>query len=212
MDFSQRFRSLRTERGLTQADIAERLGLTNRAVGAWESGRSRPRLDKLNQLAEMLGVKVSDLLGEDYDGTPFAASGTMVPLLGSAHMGDFEDEGSMDELIEIPTGVAERHPRGFLIHAQGSCMDRRYPADSYLLIDPDMEPVTGGAVLAESEDYGAVVRVYTRGTFHTFLAADSWSGEHPDIMAGPDDPPITVKGVVVWYMASEDLRRGNGAY
>ena len=47
MNFSTKFRLLRAKSGLTQAEIANKLGITGRAVGAWESGRSKPRLDKM---------------------------------------------------------------------------------------------------------------------------------------------------------------------
>lgn len=206
MNFSQRFKGLRLRAGLTQAEVAERLDLTNRAVGAWESGRSRPRLDKLQQLADLFNVTVSELMGEEAEPVPFRASGTMMPLLGYAHMGEPCDEDSLQEMLEVPSDVAERHPRGFLVHAQGDCMDMIFPRDCVLLVDPDMEPVNGRPVLAETSDYGAVVRNLTRGATHCMLTAASRSGEYPDIMAGPDDEPITVKGRVVWYMRDRDDR------
>lgn len=64
MDFSQRVRMLRDRAGLTQEAMAEKLGITNRAVGAWESGRARPRLAKMQELADLFGVTVSELMGE----------------------------------------------------------------------------------------------------------------------------------------------------
>lgn len=206
MNFSQRFKGLRLKAGLTQAEVAERLDLTNRAVGAWESGRSRPRLDKLQQLADLFGVTVAELMGEDAEPIPYRTSGTMMPLLGCAHMGEPCDEDSLSEMVEVPSDVAERHPNGFLVHAQGDCMDMIFPHDCVLLVDPDMEPVNGKPVLAETSDYGAVVRNLTRGATHCLLTAASRSGEYPDIMAGPDDEPITIKGRVVWYMRDRDDR------
>ena len=206
MNFSQRFKGLRLKAGLTQAEVAERLDLTNRAIGAWESGRSRPRLDKLQQLADLFGVTVAELMGEESEPIPFSASGTMMPLLGCAHMGEPCDEDSLHEMVEVPSDVAERHPNGFLVHAQGDCMDMIFPHDCVLLVDPDMEPINGKPVLAETSDYGAVVRNLTRGATHCMLTAASHSGEYPDIMAGPDDEPITIKGRVVWYMRDRDDR------
>ncbi len=206
MNFSQRFKGLRLKAGLTQAEVAERLDLTNRAIGAWESGRSRPRLDKLQQLADLFGVTVAELMGEESEPIPYRTSGTMMPLLGCAHMGEPCDEDSLSEMVEVPSDVAERHPNGFLVHAQGDCMDMIFPHDCVLLVDPDMEPINGKPVLAETSDYGAVVRNLMRGATHCMLTAASHSGEYPDIMAGPDDEPITIKGRVVWYMRDRDDR------
>lgn len=73
-------------------------------------------------------------------------------------------------------------------------------------IDPDMEPVNGQPVLAETSDYGAVVRNYTRGRSTVMLTADSHSGEYDDILAGADDAPVVCKGRIVWYMGERDER------
>ena len=145
-------------------------------------------------------------MGEEAEPVPFRASGTMMPLLGCAHMGEPCDEDSLHEMVEVPSDVAERHPNGFLVHAQGDCMDMIFPHDCVMLVDPDMEPVNGRPVLAETSDYGAVVRNLMRGATHCMLTAASHSGEYPDIMAGPDDEPITIKGRVVWYMRDRDDR------
>ena len=204
MEFGEKLRSLRTKAGLTQLDIAEKLDVSAAAIGAWENGRAKPRLTKLGQLAELLGTSAADLMGEEAEPVPFRASGTMMPLLGYAHMGEPMDEGELHEMVEVPSEVAERHPHGFLVHAQGGCMDELFPHDCVMLVDPDMEPVNGKPVLAETEDYGAVVRNLTRGGTHCMLTAASRSGEYPDIIAGPDDAPITVRGRVVWYMRDRD--------
>lgn len=206
MEFGEKLRSLRTKAGLTQLDIAEKLDVSAAAIGAWENGRAKPRLTKLGQLAELLGTSAADLMGEDTTEAAIKGTSRMVPLLGYAHMGDFEDEGELADEVEVPASIADAHPRGFMVHAQGGCMDNRFPHDALLLVDPDMEPVNGQPVLAETSDYGAVVRNYTRGRSTVMLTADSHSGEYDDILAGPGDEPVVCKGRVVWYMGERDER------
>lgn len=206
MEFGEKLRSLRMKAGLTQLDIAEKLDVSAAAIGAWENGRAKPRLTKLGQLAELLGTSAADLMGEDATETAISGTSRMVPLLGYAHMGDFEDEGELCDEVEVPAAVADAHPRGFMVHAQGGCMDNRFPHDALLLVDPDMEPVNGQPVLAETSDYGAVVRNYTRGRSTVMLTADSHSGEYDDIIATSDDAPVVCKGRVVWYMGERDER------
>lgn len=206
MEFGDKLRSLRTKAGLTQLDIAEKLDVSAAAIGAWENGRAKPRLTKLGQLAELLGTSAADLMGEDATETAISGTSRMVPLLGFAHMGEPCDEGSLADEVEVPASIAEAHPRGFMVHAQGGCMDNRFPHDALLLVDPDMEPVNGQPVLAETSDYGAVVRNYTRGRSTVMLTADSHSGEYDDILAGPGDEPVVCKGRVVWYMGERDER------
>lgn len=206
MEFGDKLRSLRTKAGLTQLDIAEKLDVSAAAIGAWENGRAKPRLTKLGQLAELLGTSAADLMGEDATEAAISGTSRMVPLLGFAHMGEPCDEGSLADEVEVPASIADAHPRGFMVHAQGGCMDNRFPHDALLLVDPDMEPVNGQPVLAETSDYGAVVRNYTRGRSTVMLTADSHSGEYDDILAGPGDEPVVCKGRVVWYMGERDER------
>lgn len=206
MEFGDKLRSLRTKAGLTQLDIAEKLDVSAAAIGAWENGRAKPRLTKLGQLAELLGTSAADLMGEDAAEAAISGTSRMVPLLGFAHMGEPCDEGSLADEVEVPASIADAHPRAFMVHAQGGCMDNRFPHDALLLVDPDMEPVNGQPVLAETSDYGAVVRNYTRGRSTVMLTADSHSGEYDDILAGPGDEPVVCKGRVVWYMGERDER------
>lgn len=206
MDLGKKIRAHRDELGLTQAELADRLGLTYSSVSQWESGRATPRTPILRQLAELFGTTVADLMGEDATEAAISGTSRMVPLLGFAHMGEPCDEGNLADEVEVPASIADAHPRGFMVHAQGGCMDNRFPHDALLLVDPDMEPVNGQPVLAETSDYGAVVRNYTRGRSTVMLTADSHSGEYDDILAGPGDEPVVCKGRVVWYMGERDER------
>lgn len=206
MDFAQKLRQMRENAGLTQGDLADKLDVSRPAVSSWESGKIRPRLNKLQQLADLFDTTVADLMGEDAAEAAISGTSRMVPLLGFAHMGEPCDEGNLADEVEVPASIADAHPRGFMVHAQGGCMDNRFPHDALLLVDPDMEPANGQPVLAETADYGAVVRNYTRGRSTVMLTADSHSGEYDDILAGPGDEPVVCKGRVVWYMGERDER------
>ncbi len=53
---------LRKERGMTQAELADRLGVTNKAVSKWETGEAMPETALLVPLAGIFGVTVDELL------------------------------------------------------------------------------------------------------------------------------------------------------
>ena len=53
---------LRENKGLTQHDVANMLGLTPAAVSKWENGSSKPRVKVLFQLADILGVSAKELM------------------------------------------------------------------------------------------------------------------------------------------------------
>ncbi len=52
----------RKKRNLTQAGIAEMLGITDRAVSKWETGKSLPDSSVMLELCGILGISVNDLL------------------------------------------------------------------------------------------------------------------------------------------------------
>ena len=54
---------LRRERGLTQAELAARLGISKSAVSMYECGNREPELDLLRAMADLFGVSESVLLG-----------------------------------------------------------------------------------------------------------------------------------------------------
>ncbi len=52
----------RKEQHMTQKELADRLGITDRAVSKWENGRCMPDLSLLQPLSKALGIRVNDLL------------------------------------------------------------------------------------------------------------------------------------------------------
>lgn len=210
MDVSSRLRMLRKDAGMTQQDIADKLDVTRVSVGKWESGIATPRPKNLEDLAALFGTSVSYLLGEDGpERVESRATSAMVPMraIGVTCMGE-GDEQDADAVVEVPEGVAARHPGLFVVHGIGSCMDRRFPEDAALGVDPDMEPRTGDAVLVRDEAHGSFVHVYMAGSGGTvMLSADSWQEGYEDLVVGPRDPPVEVLGTVVWWQAYEDVTR-----
>jgi len=63
MIVGERIKQLRQERGLTQLDLAERLGVAQPVVCRFERGHDM-RLSTLQRIAEALGVSMVDLLDE----------------------------------------------------------------------------------------------------------------------------------------------------
>ena len=60
-------RALRTEQGMTQLELAQALGVTDRAVSKWERGLGCPEVSLLPGLSRLLGVPLERLLEGDMD-------------------------------------------------------------------------------------------------------------------------------------------------
>ncbi len=68
-------RELRSERGLTQEQLAEAMGVTNRSVSRWETGSNLPDIDILIELADYYGVEVRELIDGQKRGESMDKSG-----------------------------------------------------------------------------------------------------------------------------------------
>ena len=75
--------SCRKEKGLTQAQLAEKLNITDRAVSKWETGKSMPDSSIMLELCKILDVSVNELL-----------SGERIEM-------DNYDEKASENLIEL---------------------------------------------------------------------------------------------------------------
>ena len=62
MTLAEKILSLRTERGMSQDDLAEKLEVSRQSVSKWETAQSTPDLDKIIKLADLFGVSVDQLV------------------------------------------------------------------------------------------------------------------------------------------------------
>lgn len=63
--FSERLKSLRTERKISQNELSKKMELTRATINAWEMGISTPNAQSLVLLAKFFKVSVDYLLGMD---------------------------------------------------------------------------------------------------------------------------------------------------
>lgn len=213
-------RALREKFGLTQDQLAEKLGVTRESVHRWETDKMTVRDRHVSRLIELFGVEPEDIKSEKYglaaqlsgrvrlpDGAmPVVASSATVPLLtiGRVHAGAMTDEEEVAHRVEVPASVCENHPRAFALEVEGDCMDRVIPEGSHVLVDPDREPGNGSIAVVETEAYRAVMRRWYRGSSTLMLTADSHA-EQEDMVFGPEDGPVRVIGTVVWWQAPREM-------
>ena len=54
--------TLRKEKGMTQLELAEKMGVTDKAVSKWERDLSFPDINSIPKLAEVFGISVDELM------------------------------------------------------------------------------------------------------------------------------------------------------
>lgn len=58
--------TVRKEKKLTQKQLADKLGITDRAISKWENGKSMPDLSLLKPLCDILEITINELLNGEY--------------------------------------------------------------------------------------------------------------------------------------------------
>lgn len=65
MTFGEKLKKLRSERNLTQEDVAEKIFVTRAAISKWETDKGYPGIDSLRLLAQYFGVTVDELISDE---------------------------------------------------------------------------------------------------------------------------------------------------
>lgn len=65
MDLAERLTSLRKENGISQLELAEKLGVSRQAISRWETGASIPSTEKLISLSKLYSVSMAYIIGEE---------------------------------------------------------------------------------------------------------------------------------------------------
>ncbi|MBS6395873.1 MAG: helix-turn-helix transcriptional regulator [Clostridiales bacterium] len=60
--FGNMIAALRKEKGMTQLELAEKMGVTDKAVSKWERDLSFPDINSISRLSEILGVTIDELM------------------------------------------------------------------------------------------------------------------------------------------------------
>lgn len=212
MGLAENIRKFRTDADLTQAKLADLVGVTRATVTQWETGWSQPRMGAVEKLSEVLGVSMSELVdGSNIKRVPGAITPpeprkAYLPLLGKVHAGDAQEPQVLDERISLPYEVWERHRDGYFLQVEGQCMSKIYPEGSYILIDPMQRPTNGSIAVVSIDGADYVMRRLYRGANVLVLSPDSFDDCYTDIVV--DDPAahtVEFVGTVVWFQPSAEL-------
>lgn len=68
MPLGERIKLARQVAGISQEELAEKIGTKQTQVWRWESNRAEPRISFLKKIAEVTGVPLIDLITDDESG------------------------------------------------------------------------------------------------------------------------------------------------
>ena len=108
----QIIRNLRKERGFTQEELAERLGVTYQAISKWENDSGMPDISQIVPLATIFDVSTDFLFGIDH------TSETEEALTIVSNANSVQEYGKLDTYLkayDILTEGLKRYPNNYLI-------------------------------------------------------------------------------------------------
>ena len=192
MDLSNNIRYYRKLNKLTQADLANKLDVAPTAISAWEVGRNKPLMDKIEQMSTLFNIKKSDLLGDEID-TPTnlvpisRASIVSIPILGTIKCG--QPILAEENITGYREELSDRLPSGnlFYLKSQGDSMVPTIPEGSLVLIreQPTVEYGEVAAVLVNGDTEATLKRVKKQGDI-VMLIADN--PDYPPYIITDDNP------------------------
>lgn len=103
--------SRRKELGMTQAGVAEKMGVTDKAVSKWERDLSYPDVDSIPKLAEVLDMSVDELMqiktesAEEEKKSPVQEMLDLIPKTVAIGMGVAVTVLSIMGKIDVQTGM-----------------------------------------------------------------------------------------------------------
>jgi len=175
MKLGEKIRKLRERKGLSQKELADLVGITQQAIASWESGKKKPRYDKLQRLAEIFKVPISYFLEEEkpkWDKNAEYLKSKIIPIAiyGEAQAGSFGGYTypTPEEYFPTPEAMIKGLPPGrvFWIRVEGESMKPLFqPGDLVLVADPSYYEVKEGApVVVLNGDGELTVKYYHHDT------------------------------------------------
>ena len=201
MSISSNIIRLREKYNLTQAELGEIAGVTDRAVSAWEKGIAEPRMGAIQKIADYFSIPKSAIV-DDFDENNSGrkiVKGVRIPVLGYVRAGVPID--AVEEVLDYE----EIHPNMaasgdyFALQIKGDSMEPKFSEGDVVIVreQPDVESGEIAIVLVNGDE-GTVKKLvkYDNGSIALVASNPAYS----PMMFTPEQIemlPVRVVGKVV---------------
>jgi len=162
MNIGKKIKELRQKAGLTQQELAAKLGCSFQIISKWENNEAEPRSAQRKKLCEVFDISEAELFAD----LPAIIPKNLinVPILGTAPAGPKEwTQDEVEDWIPLPDKIVKNR-RIYLIHAQGDSMiDAGIKPYSLVIVDADAQPVNGDIVVAKVDNEYTIKKFYQYG-------------------------------------------------
>ena len=170
----KRIQEIRTQRGMTQEALAERINISKSSISEWEACKRVPRMETLRKIADALGVDVWEIIGFNdmeftpvKDGVPLPSNvrpisklhHQRVPLIGSVAAGEpIYDPEDLGVYVDSPVDADAA------ITIRGDSMTPTYQEGDVVYIKCRPDVPEGAVAVVFLDDEATLKHVYKRPT------------------------------------------------
>lgn len=127
-------RSLRTQRKMTQVELAKLLNVAQNTVSYWEKGKTEPDFETITRLSEIFGVSADYLLGRTAEKPITPPRGVKIPVLGDVQAGlPIEAIENIIDYEDIPESMA-RTGEYFGLRIRGTSMEPKFSEGDVVIV------------------------------------------------------------------------------
>ncbi len=204
--FSIALKSLREQKGISQAKLAGILGVSQSTIGMWESGKNKPEYDNLRKLADVFQVPLDTLSGKQAAPAPIAvdraepkqAKGVWVPVLGRIQAGypidAVEEVLDYEEISKVMASQGEH----FALQIKGDSMEPRISQGDVVIVRKQPDVTSGDIAVVLINGTDATIKRVKKSTEGIMLIPGNPAYE-PMFFSNKaiEDLPVRILGKVV---------------
>lgn len=101
MDIGSKVKEIRKARGLTQQDVADKLGVKKNTVSQWESGIRNMSFEQIVQYAKLVGVTLDYFNDNPPERTLFQAMAQLESVFTSANIPEIDKDKAYQDIMKI---------------------------------------------------------------------------------------------------------------
>lgn len=200
--FGEKIKAARKAAGMTQKQLAEKVGVSNAAVSNWEKNLNRPDPDQIELLCGILNITPSSLFGEPLS-APEIPLGfeplpkmRKVPVIGEIACGEpITAEQNIEGYVDVPMDV---HADFVLICKGDSMIDAGIQNGDAVFIRIQETVENGEIAAVRIDDEATLKRVYWDGDTLVLMPANN--AYAPKSFRGEEINDVHIEGKAIGYM------------
>lgn len=198
----ERLKVLRIQKGLTQKQLAELLGIDRTSIVKYETGKNGPTSEILERLADIFNVSVDYLLGRSESSAYISPpkKGVQIPVLGVIPAGiPIEAIEDIVDWEEVPIDWTKGGKEYFALQVKGDSMYPEYLPDDVVIVQKTPVCESGDDCVVYVNGYNATLKRIIKNEdgsltikpINTNYAPQTFSAEEIEKL------PVTIGGIVV---------------